>query len=264
MGKLNMAGLTGFILCFAALIFGIATNGGIKTILNFLHLPSLIVTFGGSFFAVLATADSLRDCLDGITGIVYAYKRPKTTPEALSGEILSMADKARKEGLLSLEEYAENLQDEFLSKGIKLILDGSDPELTKGILESELIHKSERERKRIRFWQDWGSYAPAWGMIGTLLGLINMMKTMGSDPSSVGAGMSLALITTLYGSVIANWLCIPVARKIEKNSMAEELEMELVIEGVLSIQAGENSRIIKEKIKAIMENDMEEELPKAG
>lgn len=93
----------------------------------------------------------------------------------------------------------------------------------------------------------------AWGMVGTLIGLINMMKTMGSDSSAIGSGMSLALITTLYGSIIANWICIPIARKLEKSGAAEALSMELVVEGVLSIQAGENSRIIKEKLSAIVE-----------
>ena len=98
------------------------------------------------------------------------------------------------------------------------------------------------------------AYAPAWGMVGTLIGLINMMKTMGSDSSAIGAGMSLALITTLYGSIIANWVCIPIARKLEKNSEAEYLEKEVIIEGILSIQAGDNTRIINEKLKAILES----------
>lgn len=135
------------------------------------------------------------------------------------------------------------------------MIDGSDPELVKDVLENELIHKEERARRRIKFWKDLGAYAPAWGMVGTLLGLINMMKSMGSDPSAVGTGMSLALLTTLYGSIIANWLCIPIARKLEKKLEQESLVMEIIIEGVLSIQAGENVRIIKEKINAIIESN---------
>ena len=111
----------------------------------------------------------------------------------------------------------------------------------------------KERKKQVKFWEDLGAYAPAWGMVGTLIGLINMMKTMGSDSSAIGAGMSLALITTLYGSILANWVCIPIARKLEKNSEAEYLEMEVIIEGVLSIQAGDNTRIIKEKLKAILE-----------
>lgn len=163
---------------------------------------------------------------------------------------------ARKEGLLSLEENRDDIQEDFLGKGIRLIVDGTDPELVRDILENELLHKEERDKKRIRFWQDMGSYGPAWGMLGTLLGLINMMRAMGTDAGAIGEGMALALITTLYGSVLANWICLPTARKLEKSSAQECLAMEIVIEGVLSIQAGENSRIIKEKIKSIM--DLEE------
>ena len=246
MKKLNHAGIMGFCLCFSAIIFGIATNGGIGTITNFIHIPSLIVTLGGSLFAVLATADSLKDYLDGLGSIFYAYRSSEVTTEYACEQLIQMADLARREGLLSLEEYASSIEDTFLSKGIRLIVDGSDPELVKDIMENELIHKAERDKKRIRFWSDLGAYAPAWGMVGTLLGLINMMKVMGTDPGGIGA-------------VVANWICIPVAGKLEKKSGQEQLVMEVTIEGVLSIQAGENTRIIKEKMRAILESMEEDE-----
>ena len=139
------------------------------------------------------------------------------------------------------------------------VVDDSDPELTKDILESEMNHKYENAKKQIQFWQDSGSYAPAWGMVGTLLGLINMMKSMGNNPSAIGAGMSLALITTLYGSIIANWICIPIAQRLSKKSNNEYLVKEIIIEGVLSIQAGDNPRITREKIKALTEDEGDSE-----
>lgn len=178
----------------------------------------------------------------------------------LSHKIIEMSELARKEGLLALEEKGENEDNLFLQKGLRLVADGSDPELTRDILETELSHKFETEKKRVKFWQDFGAYAPAWGMVGTLIGLINMMKSMGDNASEIGAGMSLALITTLYGSIIANWICIPISRKLEKNCVAEYLQMEVIIEGVLSIQAGENTRIIKEKMKAILEKETIDEI----
>ena len=156
-----------------------------------------------------------------------------------------------------MEEEGSQLTDRFLAKGISLVVDGSEPDLIRDIMEMEMTHKYDNDKKQIRFWQDLGAYAPAWGMVGTLIGLINMMKTMGSDSSAIGAGMSLALITTLYGSIIANWICIPISRKLEKKSDAEYLVKEIVIEGVLSIQAGENTRIIKEKIRAIVNGEKE-------
>lgn len=252
MRSLNRAGLAGFALCFLAILFGIATNGGIGTIVNFLHLPSFLVTVGGAVFAVLATADSFADFVFGLKGFAVAYQRPFYSLEEMSEEIVRYSEVARREGLLALEEIALQTSNEFLKKGLMLIVDGTDPELVKDILETELLHLENRDKVRIKFWQDFGAYAPAWGMVGTLLGLINMMKSMGTDPTAIGSGMSLALITTLYGSVVANWVCIPIARKLEKKSDQDTMIMEIIIEGVLSIQAGENGRIIKEKLRAIM------------
>lgn len=225
MQKLNFASLTGFVLCFITVLFGIASNGGIGTIKNFIHFPSLLVTLGGSVFAVLITADSFGDFIDGFRSFLYAFRKPHLDPEDISEQVLSM----------------------------------SDPELVKDIMETELYHKEERDSRRVRFWQDMGASAPAWGMVGTLLGLINMMISMGTDASSIGAGMALALITTLYGSVIANWVCIPIARKLEKNSEQDSIAMEVTIEGVLSIQAGENPRVIREKLRSILETEEEKE-----
>ncbi|MGN0513277.1 MAG: motility protein A [Lachnospiraceae bacterium] len=255
--KLNKVGLTGFLMCFMAIVFGIATNGGIRTVVNFLHIPSFIVTVGGALFAVMTTSDSFDDFIYGIGGFRAAFSRKGTGIDEIIQSILEMSETARKEGLLSLEEKSNLKNNAFLNKGISLVVDGSEPELIRDILETELSHKYDREKKQIKFWEDFGSYAPAWGMVGTLIGLINMMKTMGNDSSAIGSGMSLALITTLYGSILANWICIPISRKLEKNSEAEYLEMEVIIEGVLSIQAGENTRIIKEKMKAILEKEIE-------
>lgn len=257
--RLNKASITGFIFCFVAILFGIATNGGIKTIINFLHLPSLIVTLGGTLFAVMITSDSFEDFIIGVKGFPYAFTRSMANVSDIITSIYDLSEVARREGLLALEEKAVQLSDPFLQKGIRLIVDGSDPELTKDILESEMNHKYENAKKQIQFWKDLGSYAPAWGMVGTLLGLINMMKAMGDDPSAIGTGMSLALITTLYGSIIANWICIPIARRLSKKSDNEFLVNEIIIEGVLSIQAGDNPRIIKEKIKALIEDEDDKE-----
>ena len=257
--RINKAAVTGFILCFAALIFGIATNGGIQTIVNFLHIPSFIMTVCGSLFAVLITADSFEDFTNGLKGFSYALKKNTIDRDKIVAAVYELADLARKEGLLILEERTAQLPDELLAKGIGLLVDGTDSELIHDILETDMTHKYDKEKKQVHFWQDFGAYAPAWGMIGTLIGLINMMKSMGTDSSAIGSGMSLALITTLYGSVIANWVCIPISRKLEKKSEEEYITREIIIEGVLSIQAGENPRIIKEKIKAIIDSKEETE-----
>ena len=258
MNKLNGATFTGFLLCFMAIVFGIMTNGGIASVMNIIHIPSFIITFGGSLFATLMTADSFADFYEGLKSFATAFKKQTISIYNLAEEIFQLSETGRKEGLLALDEVANKIEFDFLKKAITCVVDGSDPELVRGILENEMNHKEERNRKNITFWQDLGAYAPAWGMLGTLLGLIDMMKSMGTNLDAIGAGMALALITTLYGSVLANWICIPLSRKLEKSSNEEMLIMEIVIEGVLSIQAGENTRIIREKIKSIIEMDMRE------
>ena len=253
MKQWNSAAMTGFLLCLTALVFGIATNGGISSILHLLHLPSMIVTFGGALCAVLITADSFGDFVSGLKSFARAFQKPGTDPRALAEEILALSDLARKEGLLILEERSGEISDGFLRKGIALMVDGTEGTLVRDILEAETLTAEEVGRRQVRFWQDLGSYGPAWGMIGTLLGLIDMMRSMGDDPSAVGSGMSLALLTTLYGSVLANWICIPLARKLEKRTDAETLGREVCVEGILSIQAGENPRVIREKLEAVLE-----------
>ena len=259
MKKLNSAAFTGFLLCFVAILFGIITNGGITAILNLIHIPSFIVTFGGALFATLITADSFSDFQEGLLSFGAAFQKQEVAVHELAEKIFVLSEISRKEGLLALEEEANKIEFDFLKKAITLVVDGSDAELVRDILESEMMHKEERNRKNVNFWQDLGSYAPAWGMLGTLLGLINMMKAMGADVSAIGSGMSLALITTLYGSMLANWICIPISRKLEKCSAEELLIMEVCTEGVLSIQAGENTRIIREKIKSVIEMETREE-----
>ena len=259
MNKMNSAAFTGFLLCLVAIIFGIATNGGIGAVMNLIHIPSFIVTVGGALCATLMTADSFKDFGEGIKSFATAFKRQDISIDELAEEIFRLSETGRKEGLLALEEESKKIEFEFLEKAITLVVDGSEPELVRDILESDMLHKEERNRKNINFWQDLGAYAPAWGMLGTLLGLIDMMRSMGGNVDAIGAGMSLALITTLYGSMLANCICNPIGRKLEKCSNEELLIMEVVTEGVLSIQAGENTRIIREKIKSVVEVDTKEE-----
>jgi len=165
--------------------------------------------------------------------------------------IIDLSNVARKEGLLSLEEAASDLDEPFLKKGILLVVDGTDPDLVRAILETELISVEERHKKVIGFWDTVATMGPAWGMIGTLLGLIAMLKDL-NDPSSIGPAMALALITTLYGSLLANWLATPIANKLRVNNAAEMQQKEVMIEGLLSIQAGENPRVIEEKLKSFL------------
>ena len=148
-----------------------------------------------------------------------------------------------------------------MKKGILLIVDGTDPELVKSIMETEMICIESRHKKVVAFYETLASMGPAWGMIGTLIGLINMLKNL-SDISSVGPNMSTALITTLYGSILANWIATPIAGKLKYNNDMEIMMKEVMIEGLLSIQAGENPRVIEEKLKSFLSPEQREALNK--
>ena len=247
----DLASIIGLGVCIAMMLMGIVTgDDGIAGIKYFYDFKSVLITFGGAFFATLAS-NSLKDYIAGLKSFLLIFKSPtQNVPEMIS-KIIELSNVARKEGLLSLEEVSGELEDQFLKKGILLIVDGTDPELVRGIMETELVSTDERHKKKIQFWSDLGAMGPAWGMIGTLIGLILMLQNM-SDASTIGPSMSVALITTFYGSVLANWICTPTSSKLKVNNDQEIMVKEIMIEGLLSIQAGENPRVIEEKLKSFL------------
>ena len=246
----DIASVLGLVICFGMVILGIITSGGIQTIGNFIDIPSVAITFGGAFCCVLASVQ-LKDFVEGLKSFALVLKVHVYDTSGMIQKIIELSNVARKEGLLSLEEAAGDLDDEFLKKGILLIVDGTDPELVRAIMETELVSLDDRHKSKISFWENVATMGPAWGMIGTLVGLVNMLQSM-SDPSSIGPSMATALITTLYGSLLANWIATPIATKLKTNNAAEITLKEIMIEGLLSIQAGENPRVIEEKLKSFL------------
>ena len=248
---MDIASLIGFIGALALMIFGMVNGKGFGVITDtFLDPASALITFGGSFGAILAM-NPMKDFVEGLKSFTLVFKVPKANETETIKSIIELSNLARREGLLALEESTNNLDDEFMKKGVMLIVDGTDPELVRSILEAELINVDARHQENIGFWKNLGAMGPAWGMIGTLIGLINMLKDL-SDPDSIGPNMAVALITTLYGSVLANWICTPVANKLKVNNNNEVQMKEIMIEGLLSIQAGENPRVIEEKLKSFL------------
>lgn len=248
---MDLASIIGLVACIIVVVFGIVTGDlGFAALPNFVDPPSIFITFGGAFCAVLASY-SMDGYLKGLKSIGLIFKAPVLDTPQMIQKIIELSNIARKEGLLSLEEAAGGLDDAFLKKGILLIVDGTDPELVRAIMDTELTSIEGRHKQNIGFWQDLGSMGPAWGMIGTLIGLVNMLQNM-DDPSSIGPNMATALLTTLYGSLLANWICTPVAGKLKANNGSELMVKEIMIEGLLSIQAGENPRVIEEKLKSFL------------
>ena len=247
---MDIASIIGLVVCFALVIFGIVWGNDFSMILNFVDVPSIMITLGGSFCCVLAMY-TLPEFVKGLKSIGLIFKLSEFDLPEVIRKIIDLSNVARKEGLLALEEASSELDDDFLKKGVLLIVDGTDPELVRGILETEMNSIDSRHKSNIGFWTQLAGMGPAWGMIGTLIGLINMLQAM-DDPSAIGPAMAVALLTTMYGSMLANWIALPVATKLGAKNSAEMVIKEVMIEGLLSIQAGENPRVIEEKLKSFL------------
>jgi len=260
---LDLASIIGLVMCIALVIFAIVSgDAGFSALNNFVDFQSALITIGGAMMAILAS-NTLPSFLGGLKTIALVFKAPAINSPAIIAKIIELSNVARKEGLLALEEAAADLDDAFMKKGVLLIVDGTDPDLVRGILETEMVSIEARHKGNIGLWQDIASMGPAWGMIGTLVGLINMLQAL-DDPSSIGPSMAVALITTLYGSMMANWICTPVASKLKVNNESEMQVKEIMIEGLLSIQAGENPRVIEEKLKSFLSPAERENLGEGG
>ena len=177
---MDIASLAGVILCFAMLIYGIISSAGMGGFGQYLDLPSFIITLGGSVFATLASV-SLSDFIGGLKSFLLIFKSPNLNTVEMIQKIIEISNVARKEGLLSLEEAAADMDEPFLKKGILLIVDGTDPDLVRAIMETELMSIEGRHKTNIGFWDTWGAMGPAWGMIGTLVGLVNMLYHMDDE-----------------------------------------------------------------------------------
>lgn len=259
---MDIASLAGMLLGAGMFLFGVFSSGGIAGLGSMFDLPSVIITLGGSIAGTLES-NKLPDFIGGLKAITLIFKNEQQDPAEVIRHIIELSNTARKEGLLALEEAANGIEDEFLKKGIMLVVDGTDPELVRGIMETDLTCIEARHKKTIAVWEKWAELGPAWGMIGTLIGLILMLKDM-NDPSTIGPKMAVALVTTLYGSLIANWLCNPVASKLTINNNTEMMMKEITVEGILSIQAGENPRVIEEKLKSFLAPSARNTAPEDG
>lgn len=252
---MDLSTIIGLISGIILVTWGIMDAGKLSWFWSF---SSLLIVVGGTIAAIFI-AFPLKKVLSTMKVVKKAFSNSTYEIATIINKIVSLANVARREGLLALEEAVEEIEDAFLQKGVMLIVDGTDPELVKNILETEIAFLEERHNEGKSIFDTMGTLAPAFGMIGTLIGLVAMLKQL-DEPSTIGPSMAVALLTTLYGSLIANMLCIPIARKLKLKSREEILLKEIMIEGLLSIQAGENPRIIEEKLKAFLPPSIRESL----
>ena len=248
---MDIATIIGLALGVVFVLFGIGGGeGGMGAIVLFVSPPSALLVVGGTTAAIFVTYP-LKDVL-GLIGVVrnafFAIEEPVNDVIAL---LVKFAERARREGILALEKQMEEVSDVFLKNGIQLAVDGTEPELLKEIMETELRYLDDRHKKGKMMMEAFATLAPAWGMIGTLVGLILMLANL-DDPDALGPGMALALITTLYGSLMANLIFSPMAGKLDTRSKEEALIRELMIMGILSIQSGDNPRIVEQKLNSFI------------
>ncbi len=235
----------GMIVVALSLLLGIIASG--LSFVDVISPASFFITVGGSLAALIISYP-----LNLTLNIRKVYSKilriPDLRIEQKVLQIISFSEKARRDGLLALENDMSELEDRFLKKALQLVVDGADPEIVKNIMATD-VEEMERRHANHRAWfETLGALAPAFGMLGTLLGLVGMLTNLGGDSASIGRGMATALITTLYGSIIANVFAIPVANKLRGQTEVEILIKRVMIEGILSIQSGDNPRIVQEKL----------------
>lgn len=242
---MDLATLIG-ILAGLSLIFGSMALGG--PIMAFFNVPGLLIVVGGTLSATLMN-ESMGQVIGAIKVYMQAFSEKKVSPTALIEKVVDLAAKARKEGLVSLE--GEDIEDPFLARGVQLGVDGLSPEIINAILEGELDTMKKRHTRGQTVFKFMASTAPAMGMIGTLIGLVQMLQNM-SDPAAIGPSMAVALLTTLYGAILAFVLFLPIASKLEQRTKAEVAHKNLAIIGVESILKGDNSMVIQSKLDAYL------------
>jgi chemotaxis protein MotA len=232
-------------------MIGAIMTGGPLTL--FINIQGLMIVVGGTFGCILSNY-SFKDVLGAFTILRKAFLHKETQYSKAIKQLIELSTKARKEGILSLQSHMININDDFLVKGIQMAVDGQEPESLKTMLYQEIEKLEERHEGGAEIFTTMAAYAPALGMIGTLIGLVQMLQTM-DDPSTIGPAMAVALLTTFYGAVIANVMCIPVAGKLRLRSQSEVLLKTLITEGMDSIMAGENPRLMEQKLHAFIPPD---------
>ena len=242
---MDIATIVGFIAAATCLMVGIGSN-----LSSMIDAPSMIIVIGGTIAASL-----IANPLGEVVNLVGVYKNAIFTsvpvPTELIERIVGFAETARREGILALEQAIEDGDDTFLSQGVRLAVDGTEPDLIMDILETELQFIEERHKLGQDIVGAMGDAAPAFGMIGTLIGLVIMLKNM-DDPAAIGPGMAIALLTTMYGAIMANIMFGPIAQKLKTYSQKEQLAKRMIIEGIMSIQSGDNPRIVEHKLSVFL------------
>ena len=234
----------GIVIALVALLGAAMLDG--TSPMAFVNAPALTIIFGGTFGATIASY-SLHEFL-ALPGLLVLSSRPRPSGGAdMRGLLVQFAERARREGLLALENSADQVADPFVRRGLQMVIDGLEPDTVEEVLELELEAMQRRHQKGIAMFQSMGGYAPTMGIIGTVMGLVSVLSRL-SDPSQLGASIAVAFIATLIGIASANILWLPIASNLRQKDTAEVAERRMALVGIMAIQAGENPRIVAQKL----------------
>jgi chemotaxis protein MotA len=249
---MDISTLVGVIVALVIVFVVQALEGGSAA--SIILIPSMILVFGGAFAAGMA-GGVLRDA----TGVGKLLKKAFTAkvrpPNMLVDDIVKLAERARREGLLALEDAVKTVEHPFLKRGLQLAIDGTDPEELHDILHAEVGAKKKADKAGGKIFEQMGGYAPTIGIIGTVMGLVHVLENL-NKPESLGHSIAAAFVATLWGVLSANVIWLPIAARLARLSGIEAEEMELVIDGVLAIQAGSNPRLVAQKLRSLLPPDV--------
>ncbi len=242
---MDIGTIIGIVAAYGLIIMAIGTQ-----LILFVNVPSMLIVVGGTLGAAMVNYP-LGTIFGAVNVAKNAFFVKALDPSSMIKDLIEYASRARKEGILVLESVVGSIKDEFLAKGIQLAVDGLEPKFIQQIMENEVQYMEDRHKEGAEVFATLAVLAPALGLIGTLIGLVLMLQSM-DDPSAIGPSMAVALITTFYGAVMANTLFIPISGKLKARSKEEMLVKELIVEGVLSIAAGDNPRVMEQKLNAFL------------
>ncbi|MCP3033121.1 flagellar motor protein MotP [Halobacillus sp. A1] len=250
MRKRDLLTPIGITLGFIMVMFGIVANAGVGGAVSFIDIASIFIVIGGLIAALLVNFNFAELKLS-FKVIREAFKRSDANLVQLIQLFVKLSERARREGLLALEVEIEEVDDPFIKKGVLLAVDGIEPEVINEIMSAEINAMEERHYRGRSLVEKAGEYAPAWGMIGTLIGLVLMLESL-TDPETLGPKMAVALLTTLYGTLLANLVFIPMAGKLANRTDKEIFSKQVIIEGVIGVQSGQNPKLLEEKLSAFL------------
>jgi chemotaxis protein MotA len=245
---IDITTVLGFIVGFGGLVTGILLEGG--NLGSYVGVSAAAIILGGTVGAVLISFPMSHIALVPRLFVIAFTEQKHNIPEVIK-KLVGFSERARREGILCLESELANTEDEFLKSGLQLVIDGTDPALVRDTLETKIAFIAERHHEGASVIEAAGGYSPTMGIIGTVLGLINVLSNI-ADPSQLAGAIALAFIATLYGIMTANLIWLPLANKLKMKHTHEQLVKHIMLEGILSLQSGDNPRIVEQKLKAFL------------